>query len=57
MTSFNTIDINNITLSDVNFHKKDPENIFNVRPITWCNRFKQHKECKKEISKELMSVT
>ena len=33
--SFNTIDLNNITLSDVNFYEKDPETIIYVRLNLW----------------------
>ena len=27
-----------------------------VRVITWCNRFKQRKACRKKIDKELLSI-
>ena len=49
----NTIDLNNINLNDRNFDENDPENI---RHMVRCNRYKQCKACKKEISKYLMTV-
>ena len=48
----NIIDLNNINLDDDDFHEDDPETIINVRLIAWCNRYKQHKACKKEIKKK-----
>ena len=44
----------NINLDDDNFDVDDPETIIHVRLMTWCNRYKQLKACKKEKSKELM---
>ena len=48
-----TIDLNNIWPDDDNF---DDETIIHVKLVAWCNRYKQHKALKKEISKELMPV-
>ena len=48
----NIIDLNNIILDDADFHEDDPETIIHVRLITWCNRYKQLKACKKEIKKK-----
>ena len=48
----NIIDLNNINLDDDDFHEDDPETIIHVRLIAWCNRYKQHKACKKEIKKK-----
>ena len=48
------IDLNNINFDD-NFDEDDPINIVFVRDIAWCNRFKQHKTCKKKIGNELAS--
>ena len=53
---FNTIDCNNIYLDKNDFDEDDPKIINHVRLMTWHNRFKQCKACKKEISKELMHV-
>ena len=53
---FNTIDLNNINLDDDNFDEDDPEIIIHVRLMAWCNTYKQHKACKKELRKELMLV-
>ena len=47
------IDLNNINFDDDNFDEYDPINIVFVRDIAWCNRFKQHKTCKKNIGNEL----
>ena len=49
------IDLNNINFDDDNFDEDDPINIVFVRDIAWCNRFKQHKTCKKKIGNELAS--
>ena len=38
--SFDTIDLNGITLDDVNFYEEDPKTIIYVRLMVWCNRFK-----------------
>ena len=43
--------LNNVSLEDVNFDNDDPETIIHVKFMVWCNRYKQHKTCKKEISK------
>ena len=50
------LDLNTIDLNNINFDEQDPETIINVRLMAWCNRNKQGKACKKEISKELMAV-
>ena len=52
----NTIDFNNINNDDDNFDENDPETIIHVRLMAWCNRYKQQKTYKKEISKDLMPV-
>ena len=45
---FNTIDPNNINLDDDDkFDEDDPETINHVTLVAWCNRFKQHKACRK----------
>ena len=46
----------NINLDDDNFDVDDPETIIHVRLMTWCNRYKQLKACKKEKNKELMPI-
>ena len=46
----------NINLDDDNFDVDDPETTIHVRLMTWCNRYKQLKACKKEKSKELMPI-
>ena len=43
------IDLININLDDDIFDEDDPETIDHVRLMTWRNRFKQCKSCKKEI--------
>ena len=43
----NTIDINNINVDDDTLDKDDPETINNCRIITWFNRLKRRKPCKK----------
>ena len=43
-----------INLDDVNFDEDDPETIIHVRLMSWHNRYKQCKSCKKDISKGLM---
>ena len=43
------IDLININLDDDIFDEDDPETIDHVRLMTWRNRFKQCKACKKEI--------
>ena len=45
------IGLNSISLDYVKFHDDDPETIIHVRVMAWCNRYKQRKACKKEISK------
>ena len=52
----NIIDLNNINLDDDDFHEDDPETIIHVRLIAWCNRYKQHKACKKEIKKKRITA-
>ena len=39
-------------LRDCTWHDYDPETIIYVRFMALCTRYKQHKTCKKEISKE-----
>ena len=52
-----SVDLNKINLDDVNFDEDDTETIIHVRIMAWCNRFKQSKAFKKDITKELTSVT
>ena len=42
---FNSINLNNI--DDDSFHNFHPKTINQVRHMTWYNRYKQHKACKK----------
>ena len=51
-----SVDLNNVNFDDVNFDGDDPEIIIHVRPVAWCNRFKQRKAFKKDISKELLPI-
>ena len=44
------------SLDDNNFNHDDPETIILVRTIAWCNKYKQHKACIKDISKKLVPV-
>ena len=44
-----------LSLDDGNFDD-DPETIIHVSLMAWCNRYTQHKACKKDISKKLMPV-
>ena len=46
-----SVDLNNINLDNDNFYEDNPENFILVRFMAWCNRYKQHKACKKEIRK------
>ena len=48
--------LKNSKLDYANFDEVDPETIIHVRLTAWCNRFKQLKILKKDISKELMPV-
>ena len=48
------IDLNNIIL-EYNFDEDHPDTIILVRLLAWHEKFKEHKELKKEFSKELMS--
>ena len=50
------VDLNDVSLDDDNFDNDDPEIIIHVRFMAGCNRYKQTKACKKEISKALMPV-
>ena len=50
------VDLNNISLDDVNFDEDDPETIIHVRLMAWHDQFKQSRAHKKELSKELMLV-
>ena len=43
----NTIDINNINVDVDTLDKDDPETINHCRIITWFNRLKRRKPCKK----------
>ena len=54
---FNAGDVNNVNLDDDDaFDEDEPESINYVTLIAWRNWFKQRKTCKKEISKELVTV-
>ena len=44
---FNSVKFNNVNLDDDNFDNFGPEIINNVIVIVCCNRYKQHKMCKK----------
>ena len=46
----------NINLNEGNFDEDDSETFIHVTLMVWCNRPKQHKVFKKDISKELMPV-
>ena len=35
------VDLNEITLNDVNFYENDPETMIHVRLMVYCNRLKQ----------------
>ena len=48
------VDLKNINLDYVNFDEDNPEIIIHVRHLDWCNRSKQYKAFKKEISKILI---
>ena len=50
------VDLNNISLGGDNFDDDNPETIIHVRLMVWCNRYKQCKACKKEISRKLVTV-
>ena len=52
----NTPNLDNINFDDDNFNDDDPETIVHGRFMAWCNTYKQHKACKKYISKEIMPV-
>ena len=52
----NTICLNNIHSDDDDFDDDNPEIIINDRLKAWCNRYKQCKTYKKDISKELMAL-
>ena len=51
------VDLDNVSLDGENFvDDDDPGGVIHAGLTTWCNRFKQHKELKKEISKELIPI-
>ena len=50
------VDLNIISLDDINFNEDDPKTIIHVRLTYWRNRFKQCKGFKKDRSRLLMSV-
>ena len=39
------------------FQDDDPKTVINVRLMSWCNIYKQHKPSKKGLSKELMPAS
>ena len=43
----NTMYLNDINHDNDNFDDDDPEAIFLVRLMAWCNRYEQHKACRK----------
>ena len=47
----NTININVINFDD---NDDDLETMINIKPVAWCNKYKQRKAFKKELNKELM---
>ena len=51
-----SVDLNDINFDDINFDEDRPETIISDRLMAWCNRFKQSKLFKKDISKESMPV-
>ena len=52
------VDVNKINFEhDKYFYENGPEFIVLVRLLDWCNKFENHKAFKKDLSKELMSVT
>ena len=50
------IDLNNINRHDDSFDDNDLEIKIHVKLIAWCNKYRQCKAFKKELSKELMIV-
>ena len=46
-----SVDFDENNLDEVNFDEDDPEAFIHVRLMAWCNRSKQCKPCKKDISK------
>ena len=52
----NIRDINNMNLDDDDFSEDDSGTIIHVRRMAWCNRYKQRKTCKKEISIKFIPV-
>ena len=51
-----SLNLNNVNLDDDIFDDYDPEIISHIRLLTWQDKFKEHKACKKEISKQLLPV-
>ena len=51
-----SIDLNNITFHDANFHENDPETTTHVRDLVWPNKFETRKACKQDTSKKIMFV-
>ena len=58
-----SVDLHNINLDDINFDEDDVtfdeddhDTIFHFKLMAWGNRYKQRKVCKKDTSKELMSL-
>ena len=49
--TFRSLNLKNISLDDDIFDDYDPEIISHIRFMTWYDKFKEHKACKKEISK------
>ena len=45
--SINNLDVNNVSLDDNDFGNRDPEIIIHAILMSWCNRHKQCKTCKK----------
>ena len=51
-----SVDLNKISLDDVNFYENYPEAILHVRLLAWRNKFQQSKALKNDTSKKLMPV-
>ena len=53
---YDAIELNNINLDDDSFDEDHPTAYDFVRLMACCNRLKQHRACKREISEVLMPV-
>ena len=50
------MDVNTIGLNNINLDDNDLEIMIHVRPVAWCNEYKQCKTFEKEFSKDVMLV-